>query len=86
MNAEIQAELDKLRGSESSESTAEIAMISALGAPRSASSSSYGEAVHDVAFFGSHAPTAAEYQTPPSPTNEPIYVLSELYVHGKDKH
>jgi len=59
MNEEIQAELDKLRGSEN---TAEIAMISALGAPRSASSSSYGEAVHHVAFFGSHAPTAAEYQ------------------------
>lgn len=48
MNEEIQAELDKLGGSEN---TAEIAMISALGAPRSAFSSSYGEAVYHVVFL-----------------------------------
>jgi hypothetical protein len=51
MNEDIQAELDKLRRSELSENTAEIATISALGAPRSAFRSSYGEAVHHVAFL-----------------------------------
>jgi hypothetical protein len=83
MDEEIQVELDKLRGSELSEDTAEIATISALGAPRSTSSSTYSKAVYHVAFFGSHALTAAEYRTTLSPTYGPIYVLSESYVHGK---
>jgi hypothetical protein len=53
MNEEIQAELGGLRGSELSETTAEIAMISA---PRSTSSSAYGEAVHHVAFWAHMLP------------------------------
>ena len=51
MDEEIQVELDKLRGSELSEDTAEIATISALGAPRSTSSSTYSKAVYHVAFL-----------------------------------
>jgi hypothetical protein len=83
MDEEIQVELDRLRGSELSEDTAEIATISALGAPRSTSSSTYSEAVHHVAFLARMLSRAVEYRTTLSPTYRPIYVLSESYVHGK---